>query len=220
MIPVITIDGPSGAGKGTVGQKIAKELGWHFLDSGAIYRILGFATLEKNISLNDMDLLIKTANNLAITFLPNNSGIKIFLENKDISQTIRAEKYGKIASQIAVLPQVRQALLDKQRNFRQAPGLIADGRDMGTVVFLDAMLKFFITASSEKRAERRFWQLKSQGIESNLEEILLEIIKRDERDEKRVVAPLKPAVDAVIIDTTNMTIQEVYNQIKEIIFSM
>jgi CMP/dCMP kinase len=213
LIPIITLDGPSGSGKGTVGKLLAKRLGWHFLDSGSIYRILAFAALEKNINSTDKFSLKILAANLNIEFKEINKIWQIFLSDKDITMAIRSEKCGEMASQIAVLSEVRMALLDIQRNFRQFPGLIADGRDMGTVVFPDAKVKIFLTATPEKRAMRRYKQLQAQNVTADLQEILIEIKKRDARDEKREIAPLKPAKDAAIIDTTDLTIDDVVEKI-------
>jgi cytidylate kinase len=217
LIPVITLDGPSGSGKGAVGQLLAKQLGWHFLDSGSIYRVLAFAALEKNISPKDEVLLTTLAINLNIQFKEINGLERVFLSGHDITMAIRSGKCGEMASMIAVLSTVRVALLQLQRNFRQPPGLIADGRDMGTVVFSDAKIKIFLTATSEKRAERRYKQLQNQAMRLEFQEILAEIKKRDSRDEKRIIAPLKPAKDAIIIDTTDLTIEEVVEKIMAII---
>ncbi|MBN2689203.1 MAG: (d)CMP kinase [Gammaproteobacteria bacterium] len=212
MIPAVTIDGPSGSGKGTIGKILAKKLKFHYLDSGAIYRILAFAAIDQNININDDAALVKCANELKIAFI--NSAIK--LNNIDITTKIRTEECGVMASKIARIPVVRDTLLRLQKNFRKAPGLVADGRDMGTVVFPDAKLKIFLTASAEERAKRRFLQLKEQNLSGDLPTILKEIKARDKRDAERKVAPLKPAKDAHIIDTTYMTIEEVVTKILEI----
>lgn len=212
-VPVITVDGHSGSGKGTISQLLAKKLNWHFLNSGAIYRLLALTALKKNVSSNDQNSLVELAKKLNIQFKNNNASEQIFLDGCDVTLAIRSEKCSEMASLIAVSLAVRETLLALQRSFRKAPGLVADGRDMGTVVFPDATLKIFLTATPEKRAERRYKQLLEQKIEANFQEILKEIIKRDARDEKRNIAPLKPATDSIIIDTSNITIEEVLNKI-------
>lgn len=211
--PVITVDGHSGSGKGTISQLLAKKLNWHFLDSGAIYRLLALIALKKNISSNDQNSLVELAKKLNIQFKNNNGPEQILLDGCDVTLAIRSEKCSEMSSLIAILPAVRDTLLTLQRSFRKTPGLVADGRDMGTVVFPDAALKIFLTATPEKRAERRYKQFLEQKIDVNLQEILKEIIKRDTRDEKRNIAPLKPATDSTIIDTSNITIEEVLNKI-------
>lgn len=217
-IPVITIDGPSGTGKGTISQSLAKYLGWNFLDSGSLYRILAFALAQKKIDLKNVQQLTKIANELDINFVANDSDVvHTLLDNEDITQAIRSEECANNASIIAAIPEVRAALLQKQRDFLKPPGLVTDGRDMGTVVFPDATLKIFLTASSQERAKRRYYQLQNQGRKVSLEEIEAEITLRDERDMKRPVSPLKPAEDAIILDTTILSREEVFENIVELV---
>jgi len=213
-IPVLTIDGPSGSGKGTIAQLIAKDLGWHYLDSGAIYRVLAQAAIKYSVDFTDEKQLAKIAQNLDLVFSLNNGVLKVMLEDEDVSTLIRAEKAGNAASKVAALPLVRAALMQRQRDFCMPPGLVADGRDMGTVVFPDATVKVFLTASAEVRAERRHKQLKENGIESNIPDLVKEISERDIRDSQRTVAPLKPAEDATILDSSLMGIEKVCSQVK------
>ena len=215
-IPVITIDGPSGSGKGTISQRIATRLGWHMLDSGALYRLVALAAEKRGIALDDEVRLTELATQLDVRFQPSRSGdIDIILDNEEVSRDIRSEVCGNNASRVAALGAVRQALLARQRAFRTAPGLVADGRDMGTVVFPQADLKIFLTASAEARAKRRYKQLKEKGLSANLLGLSREIAERDERDMNRPVAPLKPAEDAVIVDSSDMTIEEVVDSVMQ-----
>ncbi|GIZ11953.1 (d)CMP kinase [Pseudomonas sp. NCCP-436] len=207
--PVITVDGPSGSGKGTICALLAEQLGWKLLDSGALYRLLAFAAGNHGIDLTNEESLKQLAAHLDVQF----TGERIILEGEEVTHAIRNEQVGAGASMVASLPAVRDALLQRQRAFREAPGLVADGRDMGTVVFPDAPLKVFLTASAEERARRRYLQLKAKGDDVNLASLLDEIRARDERDTQRAVAPLKPADDAILLDSTEMTIEQVLERI-------
>lgn len=215
MAPVITIDGPSGSGKGTVAGLIARELGWKLLDSGALYRLLAFNASNHGVDLTNEELLTKLAAHLDVQFIAAEPGKlqQIILEGEDVN-VIRTETVGAGASMVASLPAVRDALLVRQREFREVPGLIADGRDMGTVVFPDAPLKVFLTASAEERARRRYLQLKGKGEDVSLSSLLDEIRARDERDTQRAVAPLKPAADAIQLDSTELSIEQVLQRIR------
>ena len=212
---VITIDGPSGSGKGTIAGLLAKHLGWNLLDSGALYRLLAFAARNHGVDLTNEEALKLLAAHLDVQFIAAEAGQaqKIILEGEEVTDAIRNEQIGAGASQVAALPAVRAALLQRQRAFREMPGLIADGRDMGTVVFPDAPLKVFLTASAEERAQRRYLQLKAKGDDVNLASLLEEIQARDERDTQRAVAPLKPAVDAIQLDSTELSIEQVLERI-------
>ncbi|ENU79969.1 (d)CMP kinase [Acinetobacter sp. ANC 3789] len=214
-IHVITIDGPSGSGKGTLATKIAQHYHYHLLDSGALYRLLGLS-LEKRKLLevlqDNLTECVEIARNLQIEFVATEQGIRVLLDHEDVSQVIRTEEVGAFASRVAVIPELRDALLQRQRDFAQLPGLIADGRDMGTVVFPEAQAKIYLTASAESRAERRVKQLQSMGEDAKIDDILANIQARDKRDMERKVAPLKPAVDALVIDSSLLTIDEVFAQ--------
>lgn len=212
--PVITIDGASGTGKGTVSQLLAKRLGWKFLDSGALYRVLALGAQKHGVALDNEQALNVLAEHLDVQFFARESEAPhIILEGEDVTETIRTEKIGNAASIIAALPAVRAALLSRQRAFRDKPGLVADGRDMGTVVFPDAELKIFLLASPEERALRRYNQLKERGINVTLGDLIEELRVRDRRDKERIVAPLKPADDAICIDTDRLTIEQVVERI-------
>lgn len=213
-IPVITIDGPSGAGKGTVARIVAEQLGWHLLDSGAIYRVLAVAAQHHQIGVDDEESLLPVASYLDVQFQICSEGDgKVILEGEDVSNAIRTEEIGALASKVAAFPRVREALLRRQRAFKVSPGLVADGRDMGTVVFSDAPIKVFLTASAEERAQRRFNQLNEKGFNVKIGRLLDDIRLRDERDQNRKVAPLVPAEGALIIDSTELSIDEVVGKI-------
>lgn len=214
-MPVITVDGPSGSGKGTVCRLLADKLGWDVLDSGAIYRVLSLAALHHQIALDNEEGLVPLAANLDVQFLVDsqtNAG-KVILEGEDVTTTIRNEEVGAAASKVAALPRVREALLRRQRAFRTENGLIADGRDMGTVVFQDAPLKIYLTASAQERARRRFVELNTRGLDVTLSGLLQDIQARDERDMNRAVAPLVPAEDAIEIDTSDLNVQQVFDKV-------
>jgi CMP/dCMP kinase len=213
MSPVITIDGPSGAGKGTVCQRLAEKLGWPLLDSGAIYRVLALAALHHEIDLASEQDLASLASHLDVSFIPGSDGVRVILEGEEVADAIRTEEIGNAASKVAAFPLVREALLRRQRAFRQVPGLIADGRDMGTVVFPDAEAKVFLDASAEERAHRRLNQLQGKGFDVNFDRLLIEIQERDDRDRNRAVAPLRPASDALVVDSTFMDIDAVVEMI-------
>lgn len=217
-VPVITLDGPSGTGKGTLCHLLAKHLNWNVLDSGAIYRVLAYAARKKGIKVNEIDKLTHLALSLDLRFEPTaHNESKVILDNENIYQHIRSEQCGQDASQIAVIPEVRQALLERQRDFAKLPGLVTDGRDMGTVVFPNAILKIFLYANEEERANRRFLQLKEKEINVSLALVVEELVKRDTRDTARVHAPLKPAEDAVQIDTTGLSIVQVFNIVLDLL---
>lgn len=214
--PVITVDGPSGSGKGTICSLLSRELGWSLLDSGALYRLVGLAARHHGVALDDEAALVVLAAHLDVQFLTAQSGeVQIILEGEEVTDVIRTEECGADASQVAALGPVRDALLERQRAFVAEPGLIADGRDMGTVVFPDAMLKVYLTASAEERAKRRYNQLINKGLGASLQAITEDIRARDARDMGRSVAPLKPAEDAINLDTTTMGIDEVLAEVLE-----
>ncbi|MDQ9950998.1 MULTISPECIES: (d)CMP kinase [Acinetobacter] len=212
-VQIITIDGPSGSGKGTLAAKLAEHYQYHLLDSGALYRLLGLS-LHKHDLLekldSQLDECIQYARQLDIKFETSTSGILVFLDGEDVSQTIRTERVGEYASKVAVVPELRQALFERQRAFAQSPGLVADGRDMATSIFPEAKAKIYLTASAESRAERRVKQLQGMGLDAKINDILANIQARDKRDMEREVAPLKPAKDAYIIDSSELTIDQVF----------
>ena len=209
--PVITIDGPSASGKGTISAQIAEKLGWNMLDSGALYRLVAYALLKANGDVSDTGAVQALASQLDVEFVAQGAGAgtRILLEKEDVTDAIRTEAVGNMASQVAVIPEVRQALLERQRQFQQSPGLVADGRDMGTVVFPAAGLKIFLTASVEERARRRYKQLKDKGMDVSLRHLSRDMEERDRRDSERSVAPLRAAEDARVLDSTDLAIPEV-----------
>ena len=211
--PVITIDGPSGTGKGTVGLLLAHKLGWHILDSGAFYRAFAHIAHEKQILPGQIDQLQLVGDQLDVRFEVKTEEIRIWVEGRDITGAIRSEEGGRFASIYAAIPEVRQALLARQRETRRAPGLVADGRDLGSVVFPDAVLKIFLTATPKVRAERRYKQLKDKGFDVNLPRLEKEIAARDYQDTHRTISPLMPASDAVVIDTSEITREQVLDEI-------
>ncbi|MNH56989.1 Cytidylate kinase [compost metagenome] len=212
-VQIITIDGPSGSGKGTLAAKLAAHYQYHLLDSGALYRLLGLS-LHKHDLLekldSQLDECIQYARQLDIKFETSEAGILVFLDGEDVSQTIRTERVGEYASKVAAIPELRQALFERQRAFAQNPGLVADGRDMATAIFPEANAKIYLTASAESRAERRVKQLQGMGLDAKINDILANIQARDKRDMEREVAPLKPAEDAYIIDSSELTIDQVF----------
>ncbi|MCA1798022.1 MAG: (d)CMP kinase [Xanthomonadaceae bacterium] len=213
-VPVLAIDGPSGSGKGTVARRVATQLGWRLLDSGAVYRVTAVAAAAAGVSAADEQRMAEVASGLPVAFEADAAGDeRILLAGVDITKQVRSEETGELASRIAVLPAVRSALLTLQRSFRTPPGLVADGRDMGTVVFPDAACKVFLTASAEARAERRYKQLKEKGFDVRLATLFDDIARRDARDAARVVAPLRPAADAIEIDSTALDVQQVVQRV-------
>ncbi|NOH79268.1 (d)CMP kinase [Vibrio sp. RE86] len=207
--PVVTVDGPSGAGKGTLCMLLAKKLGFHLLDSGAIYRVLALAAIHHGVDLESEEALVPLATHLDVQFIAEGDLVKVILEGEDVSGELRKEETGMAASKVAALPRVREALLRRQRAFAEGKGLVADGRDMGTVVFPQAEVKIFLDASAEERANRRLKQLQGKGLDVRFDDLLSEIQERDDRDRNRPVAPLRPAEDALLLDSTSMSIDEV-----------
>ena len=207
--PVVTVDGPSGAGKGTLCMLLAKKFGFHLLDSGAIYRVLALAAIHHGVDLDSEDALVPLATHLDVEFIAEGDLVKVILEGEDVSGELRKEETGMAASKVAAFPRVREALLRRQRAFAEGKGLVADGRDMGTVVFPQAEVKIFLDASAEERANRRLKQLQGKGLNVKFDDLLSEIQERDDRDRNRPVAPLRPAEDALLLDSTTMSIDEV-----------
>lgn len=218
-VPVIAVDGPSGTGKGTLCSYLAKKLGWHLLDSGALYRVMAVAADRHGLSPDDESSLAELARGLDVRFVHGGDAdaLSVILEGENVDQAIRSEECGRAASVLAALPGVRAALLARQRAFRRPPGLIADGRDMGTVVFPDARLKVFLDASPEERARRRHKQLMEKGFSVNLAQLSADIAERDARDSQRAVSPLRPADDAIVIDTTDLDIEEVMDNVSTLV---
>jgi len=208
-IPVIAIDGPSASGKGTVAALVARELGFHYLDSGAIYRVTAYAAQRGGVALDDEPRLVALAHRIELRF----DGVEVYLNGAAVGDVIRSEDAGRAASRIAALPALRAALLDLQRGFRRPPGLVTDGRDMGSVVFPDATLKIFLTASAEERAQRRYKQLIEKGFDASLAALLQDLRERDARDAARSAAPLQQTADAALLDTTGLTIQQAVEQV-------
>ena len=209
MNRIMTIDGPSGSGKGTISLNLADQLDWHMLDSGSLYRLTALACTIDSAYFNNIQQVADIARNLDVKFLPEDRNLNIFLRGRQVTDDIRAEDIGMKASSVAAIPEVREALLERQRAFAREPGLVADGRDMGTTVFPDAQLKIFMTASCEERAKRRHKQLKQKGINVSLADLVTDLRLRDEQDTNRSVSPLKPADDAIVLDTTEMSIEQV-----------
>jgi cytidylate kinase len=204
MVPVIAIDGPTASGKGTIAQRVAAALGFHYLDSGALYRLMSLQARRRHVRLDDGPALARLAEQLPVRF----EGARILLDGEDVTEAIRTEAHGIGASRVSVFAEVRSALLGLQHAFRRPPGLVADGRDMGTVVFPDAALKVFLTASAESRADRRLKQLNEKGISANLSSLLQDLLERDARDTSRVTAPLRAAEDAYVLDSTSLTVEQ------------
>ena len=218
-IPVLTIDGPAGSGKGTVARHMAEILGYHYLDSGALYRVLALFSQQRHIKIDEVDNLVELCKEMQTRFEVNslNENVQVFLGSVDVSNQLRTEECAARASELAAQPKIRSALLEKQHAFRLSPGLVAEGRDMGTVVFPDANYKVYLTASAQERARRRQKQLKKQGISASLDRLLKEIEARDARDENRAISPLRPAADAVLVDSTELSIDQVVQRIAALI---
>ena len=214
-VSVIAIDGPTGSGKGTICRALARELGWHLLDSGALYRSAALYATREKLDIRDPEAMARVATGLDVEFSPGAESELTFLDGDDVTGLLRTETCGAIASEIAAMPAVRAALLERQRAFAREPGLVADGRDMGSMVFPNACLKVFLTASAEVRVQRRYKQLKEKGIDVSLPSLSREIARRDERDASRQVAPLRPATDARVLDSTELTSEEVSATIQE-----
>jgi cytidylate kinase len=219
MIPVLTIDGPSGVGKGTVANIVAAKLKWHILDSGAIYRAFALAASKRDIQTDNTEQLLELASNLDLRFASDsaNNALGVYLDSQEVSSELRTEKMAELASKFAMIGPLRESLLIRQRNFRKPPGLVADGRDMGTVVFKDAPFKVFLIANVEERAKRRLKQLHLRGITGNISHTLEDVRKRDERDASRKHSPLRPSKDALIIDTSDLTVDEVVTKVMALV---
>ncbi len=215
-VPVIAVDGPSGTGKGTIAAHIAQTLGFHLLDSGALYRILGIAVLKSGTDLNDGPAVAELASSLDIAFSPTEPGV-VLLNGEDVSVQIRTDEGSDMASRVGAIPEARQALMQRQLDFRKSPGLVADGRDMGTVVFPDALLKIYLTASPEERARRRYKQLIDKGIGAILPALLQDLKERDARDSERKISPLIPASDAIVLDTTELSEEQVTERVMKLV---
>jgi len=215
--PVVTVDGPSGAGKGAVSSRLAEALGWNVLDSGAVYRSVALAALEASLDLDDTPALISLCGDLPLSFETGDDGIEAFLNGRALGDALRAEAVGQASSRVAAVPEVRAALLELQRAYRRSPGLVADGRDMGTVVFPDADVKIFLDASVEERARRRYLQLRASGKDVTLDRLMSDLEARDRRDRERAVSPTLPATDAVIVDSTDMDLREVVEHVLVIV---